>query len=58
MNVGTIIVKVHTAITAYADVIILMSATLSGLQLLIDECVKFGKENCIKFNSAKTEFII
>ena len=35
-----------------------MSATLSGLQLLIDECVKFGKENCIKCNSAKTEFII
>ena len=49
MNVGTIIVKVHTAITAYyVDDIILMSATLSGLQLLIDECVKFGKENCPK----------
>ena len=34
MNVGTLIGKVNTAITAYADDIVLMSATLSGLQLL------------------------
>ena len=58
MNIGTKIGHTHTAITAYADDIILMSATVSGLQSMVNECVKYGKENLIKFNPLKTEFIV
>ena len=58
MNVGTMIGNEHTAITAYADDLILMSATLSGLQKLINECVDYGKNNFIKFNAAKTVFVV
>jgi hypothetical protein len=58
MNIGTIVGRTHTAITSYADDIILISATCSGLQSLINECVKYGKKNLIKFNPLKTEFII
>ena len=42
----------------YADDIILMSTTLSGLQELIDTCVRVCNKNCIKFNSDKTELCI
>ena len=55
---GTTIYGHYTGITMYADDIILMSTTLSGLQELIDTCVRVSNKNCIKFNSAKTEFCI
>lgn len=58
LNVGTTIGGEGTSITAYADDIILMSSTLSGLQKLIDTCVEYGKSHSIKFNYKKTEFII
>ena len=58
LNVGTVIAGESTAITAFADDMILMSSTLSGLQKLIDTCVNYGRNHFIKFNSGKTEFLI
>ena len=56
--IGTSVGNVYTGIVTYADDIILMSTTLSGLQTMVNCCTKFGLENKIKFNSLKTEFII
>ena len=42
----------------YGDDIILMSTTLSGLQRLVDTCIEVSRNNCINFNSDKTEFCI
>jgi hypothetical protein len=58
INVGTVIYNTPTCITLYADDIILLSTTIRGLQDMKKDCVQFGYENCIKFNSGKTEFII
>ena len=58
MNVGTILGSTCKAITSYADDIILMSSTVSGLQQMINKCVNYGINHKIKFNSTKTEFII
>ena len=58
LNVGTTFNGVYTGITAYADDIILMSPTISGLQTMLDKCVAYGMKHMIKFNSTKTEFVI
>ena len=58
MHTGTIIADVYTGIIAYADDIILASATVSGLQSMINFCVNYGYQTGIKFNSIKTKFII
>ena len=58
MNVGTILGSTCTAITSYADDIILMSSTVAGLQEMINKCVNYGINHKIKFNSTKTVFII
>ena len=55
--VGTVCFEVFTGIIAYADDIILISATLTGLQKMINDCVKYGYKHKIKFNSNKTEFL-
>jgi hypothetical protein len=57
-KIGTVLANHSTSITSYADDIILMSATLRGLQEMIDTCINYGYENGIKFNPTKTEFII
>ena len=57
-KIGTSINGIYTGIIAYADDIILMSPTLSGLQKMINKCVDYGFRNKIKFNPTKTEFII
>ena len=42
----------------YADDIILLSTTLSGLRKMIDTCESVCNKNCINFNADKTEFCI
>ena len=42
----------------YADDILLLSTTLSGLQKVIDTCISYGNNNYIKHNPDKTEFLI
>ncbi|XP_065643112.1 uncharacterized protein LOC136074699 [Hydra vulgaris] len=56
--VGTSINGNYTGVVAYADDIILLSSTLSGLQKLINICNIYTKENCIKLNADKTEFLV
>ena len=55
--VGTSINEIYTGIVAYADDVILMSTTLSGLQRLVNKCNSYGTENYIKLNPEKTEFL-
>ena len=47
-----------TGIVSYADDILLLSTTLSGLQKLIDICISYGNNNYIKQNPDKTEFLV
>ena len=54
---GTSIYGIYTGIVAYADDIILLSTTLSGLQKLVNICNSYGNNNFIKLNPNKTEFI-
>jgi len=42
----------------YADDILLISASLAGLQELLDECVLISNEICLKFNEKKSHCII
>ena len=55
---GTSIHGQYTGIVMYADDIILMSTTRNGLQKLVDSCIEKSVDNCINFNSDKTEFVI
>jgi hypothetical protein len=54
---GTSIFGHYTGIVAYADDVILMSPTVSGLQHLLNECLHFYNENAISLNIDKTEFL-
>ena len=56
-NVGTSICGTYTGIVAYADDVILMSSTLSGLQKLLDTCVDYYNDTSITLNVEKTEFL-
>ena len=56
--VGTSINGNFTGVVAYADDIILLSSTLSGLKKLIKTCNIYSNLNCIKLNAEKTEFLI
>ena len=47
----------YKGILMYADDI-LMSSTLNGLRKLIETVTTISKENCINFNTDKTEFCI
>ena len=58
MNVGTSLFNVPTNITSYADDIILLSSTLTGLQKMVNKCVQYGYQHGIKFNPKKTKFIV
>ena len=58
VDCGTSIHGCYTGILMYADDIILMSTTLTGMKKLIETCVSISNKNCINFNSDKTEFCI
>ena len=47
LPVGTTVGNVYTGIVTYADDIILMSTMLSGLQTMVNCCIKFGLENLL-----------
>ena len=49
---------VTLACMMYADDILLISASLAGLQELLDECVLTNNEICLKFNEKKSHCII
>ena len=55
---GTTLHGQYTGILMYADDIILMSPTISGLRKLIEQVTKISQENCINFNADKTEFCV
>ena len=38
----------------YADDVLLLSASVTGLQLMINTCCAFGDKHCIKFNTNKS----
>ena len=38
----------------YADDVLLLSASISGLQQMINTCCVFGDRHCIKFNTNKS----
>ena len=48
----------YTGITMYADDIILMSTTLSGIQHLANKCTEYNNSNAICFNSDKPELLV
>ena len=56
-NGGTSIGETYTGIVAYADDVILMSSTISGLQKLLDTCVEYYNDASITLNVEKTEFL-
>ena len=58
LNHGTSLYGQYTGILMYADDIILMSTTLTGLQNMIDKVTQISRKNCINFNADKTEFCI
>lgn len=43
---------------AYADDVVLMAPTKTGLQQMIDICVQFSLEYKLKFNGSKSQYII
>ena len=47
-----------TSVIAFADDLILISSTLSGLQSLMDICVRYGYKHNLKFNHNKTQYLI
>ena len=55
--VGTTLHGVFTGIVMYADDIILLSPTISGLQTLADHCVAYCNDLGVAINAAKTEFL-
>ena len=57
LKLGQICMEHITGIVAYADDIILISPTLSGLQHLLNKCINFYNNNAISLNIEKTEFI-
>jgi len=57
-NVGSHIGHTCMACMMYADDILLISASLAGLQELLDECVLTSYEICLKFNEKKSHCII
>ena len=54
---GTSIHGTFSGIVAYADDIILLSPTLSGLQQLLDKCMDYFNTTGISLNTGKTEFV-
>ncbi len=55
---GTSIHGTSTGIIAYADDIILLSSTRSGLQSLLNQCTDYFDSTAISLNVDKTEFLV
>ena len=59
LQIGTILpTKIDTSIIAFADDLLLISPTWKGLQLMLDECVRYGLAHGLKFNEKKTQFVV
>lgn len=54
---GTSLHGIFTGMVAYADDIILLSPTLTGIQSLINKCTQYFNTTAITLNVDKTEFI-
>ena len=54
---GVKIGNTNVSIILYADDIILISNTVSGLQKQLDTISNYGKENGLKYNADKTFFM-
>ena len=54
LNVGATLNGEFTGIIAFAEDLILMSPTISGLQTMIKQCISYV--HMITFNASKTEF--
>ena len=54
---GTSLHGMFTGMVAYADDIILLSPTLTGIQSLINKCTQYFNTTAITLNVDKTEFI-
>lgn len=57
-TVGTSLFGVFTGIVMYADDIILLSPTISGLRILLDECVTYSEQHGIAMNADKTVLLV
>ena len=55
---GTSLYGVYTGIIAYADDILLLSSTKSGLQNLINTCTMYSNDSFTKINTDKIEFLL
>ena len=55
---GTSVYGTFTGILAYADDIILLSPTRSGLQQLLSKCTSYFNKTAISLNVGKTEFLV
>ena len=56
-SIGTKLYDRFTGIIMYADDIILLSPTLSGLQNLLGQCQKYSEQHGIVMNAGKTAFL-
>ena len=56
-KVGTSIHGLFTGVIMYADDIILLSPTVSGLQKMVDECTEYCNNLGVAINAEKTEFL-
>ena len=56
-DAGTTLHNCFTGIIAYADDIILISSTISGLRKLLNKCQEYFNSTAITLNVEKTEFI-
>ena len=57
-KVGTNLYGIFTGIIMYADDIILLSPTLSGLRELLNQCISYSEKHGLAMNPEKTEFLI
>ena len=57
-KVGTNLYGIFTGIIMYADDIILLSPTLSGLRELLNQCISYSEKHGLAMNAEKTEFLI
>ena len=54
---AVILITAVSCIT-YADDLMLLSSSVSGLQKLLDDTVVTGKELCLQFNDRKSHCIV
>lgn len=57
-TVGTNLYGQFTGLIMYADDIILLSPTINGLRLLLDECVTYSEQHGIAMNADKTVLLM